>query len=354
MKVIDENWKRSVLLESSTIKEAIESLNASSSQIVLVVSKEGIFQGTVTDGDIRRGLLRGLDLSSNIVDIIHRQALVAPVTIQRDAVIELMLANNIKQIPLIDDKQKLVGLHIWDKIAVPSIRNNTIVIMAGGMGKRLLPHTENCPKPMLYVSGKPILEHIICRAKLEGFKNFVISIHYLGDIIIDYFKDGREFGVNIQYLQEQIPLGTAGALQLLDHGSEQAIVVTNGDVLTDVRYAELIDFHDRHNASATVAIRSHEWQNPFGVVKIEGLDIVGFEEKPVYRTHINAGIYILDSEALELIQFNEYCDMPNLLERLRNKGGRVIAYPMHEPWLDVGSPDDLKLANLHHIEKVKN
>jgi len=238
----------------------------------------------------------------------------------------------------------VVGLHLWDEIAVPPARPNLMVIMAGGMGTRLRPHTENCPKPLLPVAGKPMLEHIIDRARVEGFTRFVLAVHYLGGMIEDYFGKGDRCHVEIDYLREQAPLGTAGALGLLTPRPTEPFVVTNGDVLTDIRYGELLDFHTRQAAVATMAVRLHEWQHPFGVVQTRGVEIVGFEEKPVARTHINAGVYVLEPDALSILAVDTPCDMPALFERLQAKSMRTVAYPMHEPWLDVGRPEDLAIA----------
>jgi NDP-sugar pyrophosphorylase family protein len=290
-------------------------------------------------------LLKGLDLDSPIESVIHRNALVVPPEIGRDMVMQLMIANKIMQIPVVNEHQHVVGLHLWDEITTPSMRPNLMVIMAGGMGKRLLPHTEVCPKPLLHVAGKPMLEHIIESAKLEGFNHFVLAIHYLGNMIEDYFGDGERLGVRIDYLREQSPLGTAGALGLLNPRPDVPFVVTNGDVITDIHYGELLDFHIRHNAAATMAVRVHEWQHPFGVVQTQGVEIVGFEEKPVARSHINAGVYALEPDALSVLSADEHCDMPALFERLQMRAKRTVAYPMHEPWLDVGRPDDLSRAN---------
>jgi len=263
----------------------------------------------------------------------------------RDMVMQLMVANKIQQIPVVNEHHHVVGLHLWDEITTPPTRANLMVIMAGGMGTRLRPHTENCPKPLLPVAGKPMLEHIIERAKLEGFSHFVLAIHYLGQMIEDHFGNGEHLGVRIDYLREQSPLGTAGALGLLNPRPDAPFVVTNGDVITDIRYGELLDFHLRHDAAATMAVRVHEWQHPFGVVQTQGVEIVGFEEKPVARSHINAGVYALDPGALSVLSADAHCDMPTLFERLQAQAKRTVAYPMHEPWLDVGRPDDLIVAN---------
>lgn len=344
-------WSRALLPVDATIQDAIRNLDQVGIKIILVVNEAGELQGTLSDGDIRRGLLKGLDINSPIAGIIHHNPLVVPPDMARDTVMQLMVANKIQQIPVIDEQNHIVGLHLWNEITTPPARPNLMVIMAGGMGTRLRPHTESCPKPLLPVAGKPMLEHIIERAKLEGFTHFVLAIHYLGHMIEEYFGDGSRLHVHIDYLREQSPLGTAGALGLLNPRPDAPFIVTNGDVLTDIHYGELLDFHVRHHAIATMAVRVHEWQHPFGVVQTEGVDIVGFEEKPVARTHINAGVYALDPAALEVVGAGEHCDMPTLFERLQAKDSRTVAYPMHEPWLDVGRPDDLNRAIAETAEK---
>lgn len=334
-------WRKATVKADATIKDVIHNLNQVAIKIVLVVGEAGELLGTISDGDIRRGLLKGLDITSPIEDIIHRNALVVPPDMDHAMVLQLMMANKIQQIPVVDADRQVVGLHLWDEINTPPKRPNLMVIMAGGFGTRLRPFTENCPKPMLHVAGKPMLEHIIERAKLEGFCNFVIAVHYLGQIIEDHFGNGERLGVEIKYLREELPLGTAGALGLLSPRPGMPFVVTNGDVITDIKYGELLEFHLRHKASATMAVRFHEWQHPFGVVQTEGIEIVGFDEKPVLRTHINAGVYVLDPEALSALTYDSRCDMPTLFTRLQEQAKVTIAYPMHEPWLDVGRPEDL-------------
>lgn len=341
---IEQLWRNTILSASATMQDVITNMNMSSLKIVLIANKKGQLEGTVSDGDIRRGLLKGLTLTSPIESVIHRNALVVPPTLGRDMVLQLMNANKIQQIPIVDDQQRVLGLHVWDEITATPECPNRMVIMAGGKGMRLRPFTENCPKPLLMVAGKPILEHIIERAKLEGFIDFVLAINYLGHMVEAYFGNGDKLGVKIDYLREAVPLGTAGALNMLNPRPQNPIVVINGDVVTDIRYNDLLDFHNRQKAAATMAVRSHEWQHPFGVVQIRGVNIVGFEEKPIARSYINAGVYVLSPNALNELEEGAPCDMPNLFERLQARGLRTVAYPMHEPWLDVGQPDDLKKA----------
>jgi dTDP-glucose pyrophosphorylase len=337
-------WRRVILPASASVQDVIQTLNDVAIKIVLVCDATGVLHGTISDGDVRRGLLRGLTLSSPITDIIRRNPLVVPEGMNRELVLQMMTANKIQQIPVVDIKGCVVGIHIWGDMAVPAARPNLMVIMAGGRGTRLRPQTEFCPKPMLPVGGKPILEHILERAKAQGFTNFAFAIHYLGHMVEDYFGNGERFGVRIDYLREQAPLGTAGALSLLNPRPDLPFIVTNGDVMTDIRYGELLDFQSRYDAAATMAVRIYEWQHPFGVVQMDGVQIVGFVEKPIARSHINAGVYALSPVALDCLIQGEHCDMPSLFDMLKSLHKRTVAYPMHEPWLDVGRPDDLARA----------
>lgn len=339
-----ERWRKALLAADASLQTAIRNLDNSALQIALVISSDGVLIGTITDGDIRRGLLRGLDLNSPIDTIIHREPLVVPPQLGREAVLQLMQANKFHQLPVVDEQRRVVGMHLLDELIIPGKRSNLMVVMAGGQGTRLRPYTENCPKPLLPVGGKPMLEHIIERARGEGFQRFVLTVHYLGHMIEEYFGDGGRWQVEIDYLREDSPLGTAGAIGLLKPRPDGPFLVSNGDVLTDIRYGELLDFHCRHGATATMAVRQHEWQHPFGVVHTKGVDIIGFEEKPVARSHINAGIYVLEPRALDVLSAGEHCDMPTLFSRLQERSARTIVYPMHEPWLDVGRADDLERA----------
>lgn len=341
-------WQKAVLPLDATLQDAIRNLDETALQIALVVSSDTVLVGTVTDGDIRRGLLRGLDLDSSISTIIYGDPLVVPPQMSSHMALQVMQANKIRQLPVVDECRRVVGLHLWDSLIAPDHRPNVMVIMAGGQGTRLRPHTEHCPKPLLPVGGKPMLEHIIVRAKSQGFEHFVLAIHFLGEMIEDYFGNGDKWDVRISYLREESPLGTAGALSMLEPRPAAPFIVSNGDVLTDIHYGELLDFHTRHGATATMAVRLYEWQHPFGVVHTDGVDIVGFEEKPISRTHINAGIYILEPRALDGLHAAQHCDMPTLFARLQSSSIRTIVYPMHEPWLDVGREKDLQLAHSLH------
>jgi dTDP-glucose pyrophosphorylase/predicted transcriptional regulator len=351
--VAESVWRKTVLAPAANVKQAIAKLNETGLQIILVLDERDGLLGTVTDGDIRRALLKDIALDAPVSHVMRVNSLVVPPDVSRELVVQLMRANRFRHLPVVDAAHRVIGLHLWDDILVQEARANLMVIMAGGLGTRLRPHTENCPKPMLPVAGKPMMEHIIERAKGEGFTRFVVAVHYLGHMVEEYFGRGDRLGVSIEYLKESTPLGTAGALSLLTPQPSAPFVVTNGDVLSDIRYGELLEFHSRYGASATMAVRLYEWQHPFGVVQTEGVDIVGFEEKPIARAHINAGIYALSPDALATMAPNRHCDMPMLFEQLHAVGKRTVAYPMHEPWLDVGRPDDLHKANAENSQQVR-
>jgi dTDP-glucose pyrophosphorylase len=347
------NWLGVLLPSTASIKEVIEVLDRSGIRLVIISSAIGCFEGTITDGDVRRGLLKGLSLTDTCFDIVNRAAIVVKPGVGLDSILQLMIANKIQQIPVIDDANRVVGLYLRDDLEGSPKRCNKVVIMAGGVGSRLLPFTEKCPKPLLPVAGKPMLLHIIEQAKSNGFNKFVISINHLGEMIENYFGSGEKFGVEIEYIRENTPLGTAGALSIFDFQEDMPIIVTNGDVISDINFSELLDFHNAHNGIATMAVKSHEWQHPFGVVQIDELEVIGIQEKPITKSYINAGVYVLDLEILKLLSKNQQCDMPTLIMTAKQKKqAKIFAYPMHEPWLDVGRPDDLKMAK--DVKETKN
>ena len=336
----NNKWKDTILLTQATIGDVLKNLNKSSLRISLIVNDKEEFQGTVSDGDIRRALINGTEQKTSIQKIINRNAFVVNSETKPEIVLQLMIKNKVQQIPIVNEKQKITGLYLWDELVSQKKILNTMVIMAGGKGTRLGKYTKNCPKPLLPVNGKPMLEQIIESAKLQGFERFVISINYLGQMIEDYFNDGEKWNVKIDYIKEDKPLGTAGALRLLSPKPQLPIIVSNCDIMTDIHYGELLNFHNNHNADATMAVRIHEWENPYGVVQTKGIDILNFEEKPVVRSNINAGVYVLEPSVIDDITKDKIFDMPNLFEKLKKKNLRTIVYPVHELWLDVGRPED--------------
>ena len=340
--MLKKNWKKTLLLENSTIRKVIKNLEKSALQIVLVIDKKKNLVGTITDGDIRRGLLNGLNISNPIKKLINKKPLIGSSTMSANTMNQIMQTNKINQLPIIDKSKKIVGLYFWDAIKYSITQKSQVIIMAGGKGKRMMPHTKTCPKPLLPVGGKPILEHILLKARSEGFNNFIISINYLGEMIEDYFGNGSKWGVKIKYLKENMPLGTIGALSLIKNQPNFPFIVCNGDIISDIKYTDLLDFHIKNKAFGTVAVKPYEIKNPYGVVKIDGNQIVDIEEKPIIKSHVNTGVYVFSPKIINEIKKNKYLDMNILIQKLLGKMKKIIAYPAYEPWLDIGKPKDLK------------
>ena len=344
MTAIEFNWKKCVMPAAGTIGDVIFNLTNSTKKIALIVSSDGKLLGTITDGDVRRGLLSGSQIDSNLESVVNRQPVVVTPRVPSDQIKKLMLEHSIQQIPILEDDGNLVGVHFWDELELTSERENFFIIMAGGAGTRLMPHTTNTPKPMVPIQGKPILEHIMQKAKRDGFQNFIIAVHHLSEVIENYFSDGKSLGISISYIRETSPLGTAGSLSSIDVDTPSPFVVTNGDVLTDINYSDLLKYHEGNRADVTMAVREHAWQNPFGVVHLEGQEVTQYEEKPVVSSVINSGIYALSPSILKLINGAEYLDMSTLLIRALEVKKKIVAYPLYENWIDVGNPQDLKIA----------
>ena len=333
------------LKANDSVLNVVTNIQNSQYQICFIVDDQGSLIGSIADGDIRRGLIEGHSIDSLASQIMNPNPISILATQSERQAQAVMSANQIKQLPVVNEDHQLVGLHLMDQILNLALKENSILIMAGGFGKRMMPLTENLPKPMLKVAGKPILEHIILNAKAQGFRKFIISLHYLGNLIIDHFGDGSNLDISIQYIHEIEPLGTAGAMALIDPLPNLPFIVTNGDIITDVNYANLLHFHESNKSQATMAIKKYELQNPYGVVNIKGLEITSFEEKPIQMSYVNAGIYALNPSSLKYLKVNEPCDMPDLFELLKKNNYFITAYPIHETWADVGRPIDLSEVN---------
>jgi NDP-sugar pyrophosphorylase family protein len=289
-------------------------------------------------------MLKGVQITDDLSTVINPKPVTVKSQLNRIDVLSLMTTLQVSHIPIVDDGNCLVGLHSINPIPVVGTRNNLFMIMAGGFGRRMGSLTEKTPKPMLEIAGKPILEHLIVRAKSNGFKNFAISIHYLGHVIEEYFGNGSALGVNIEYLHEDEPLGTAGALQLLNPIPHEPFLVSNADLVSDVDFAALLDFHNSQKCEATMAVREHQWQNPFGVVEIVGGHIVKIIEKPITSSTVSAGIFAFNPTVTQLVNDSEFCDMPTLFQRLIAGNGKACAFPLHENWTDIGRKAELETA----------
>ena len=297
------------IANKSSIANAIQSLNKSGLKIVLVQDDKLKFVGTITDGDIRRGLLRGLTINDSVVMIVNSAALTVADNVSKIDILELMRAKKVYQIPVIDKELNIMRLHLWDEISEPIKLSNVMVIMAGGVGSRLKPLTNSVPKPMLRINNQPILEKILLTAKSQGFSKFIVTVNYLAEQIENYFKDGSNLDIKITYLKEILPLGTAGSLKIIKFTDDLPILLTNGDVVTETNYVELLNFHSNNKFDLTIAVKSHEWNNPYGVVETNGLKITNYIEKPSNVTLVNAGIYCLNPKVIDLIDPDRQFDM---------------------------------------------
>lgn len=330
---------------AASIRDAIAVIDQAAIQIALVTDDQGRLLGTVTDGDVRRGLLRGDGLDAPVSQVMRRDYRSLPATATAQQALAIMRREQLRHIPVVDAGGKLLRLFRIEELLATRPVNNPVVLMAGGQGTRLRPLTDDCPKPMLPVGGRPLLEIILSQCIEAGFRQFFISVNYLKQQIQDHFQDGAGWGVEIRYLEESEPLGTAGPLSLLPQRPQAPLVVMNGDVLTRVDLQRLLQFHEEHAPAATLCVRQHATQIPYGVVQTDDLRVLAFEEKPILQHHVSAGIYVLAPHVLDLVPAQTFLDMPDLLQRVMAQQHRVHAFPIHEYWLDVGRPETLAQAH---------
>ncbi len=330
--------------------QALDRLNQGRKGIVLVVDSERRLLGTVVDGDVRRALLGGIDLQAPLGEILahkrrlgHPDAVTAGLETSDEKLLELMQTHDVRQIPLLDSQGRVADL-VTQKDIMPDCEPGlSAMIMAGGYGKRLYPLTKDCPKPLLPVGDRPLLRLTIDQLRQVGIRRVSISTHYLAEMIHDSLGDGLDLDMEISYLTEDKPLGTAGALGLLDQPTEPLLII-NGDIITQVDFRSMLEFHRQHEALLTVAVRKFEVSVPFGVMETEGERVVGLAEKPVYSFFINAGIYLLEPRAVQFVNGGERLDMTDLIARLLAEGETVVSFPILEYWLDVGNPSDYAKA----------
>jgi GTP:adenosylcobinamide-phosphate guanylyltransferase len=325
------------------IQDGITAIDAGRAQIALVVDDQGRLVGTLTDGDIRRGLLRNMTLEDSVAKVMQCDfGSVDRGTSDHEA-LGIMRLSRYHQMPVLDDDGRVTALIVLEDLLYPPRLDNPVLLMAGGKGERLRPLTSDLPKPMLPLGGTPVLEIILEKCIASGLHQFLISVGYLKERIIEYFGDGSKWGVEISYLEEHKPLGTGGALGLINDSLSSPLLVINGDVVTSVNFSELLNFHIRQNATATICIRSHEIHIPFGVVATDGYLLQHFEEKPVVRRNVNAGIYVLNPSVVNGVPRHTYVDMPGLLQR-EAASEDVYVFPIHEYWSDIGNLDALQQA----------
>lgn len=340
-----KHWQSTLVSAQATLKDAISIMDSSALRIAVVVDDERRLLGTLTDGDVRRALLRHQPLDVPVGQVMCTTPKVAGRDWNRNRVLSVMESAELLQLPVVDDDGRVVGLETLHGLLEKQQLNNPVFLMAGGFGTRLYPLTQECPKPLLKVGDKPILELILDGFIKAGFQRFFISTHYLPEMVKEYFGDGSRWGVSICYTHEEVPLGTGGALGLLPHDEiNEPLLMMNGDLLTNLNYRELLDFHLDNPSVATMCVREFEYQVPYGVVESNGHLLCSMIEKPIQKFFVNAGIYVLSPELVKSVKSKSRIDMPMLLERSIEAGSNVTIFPVHEYWLDIGRMEDFKRA----------
>ena len=339
------NWKTLLIKSNTTLSDVIKILDKGAQRIALVVDEQDRLLGTVTDGDVRRALIKHASMGISVDKMMCDTPKKANADWSKELILSTMEKYNLLQLPIVDSQQRVIGLQTLHDILRNRHRDNPIFLMAGGFGSRLHPLTQDCPKPLLKVGNKPILEIILERFIDAGFHRFFISTHYMHHMIQEYFTDGSKWGVNIDYIYEENPLGTAGALGLLPHNKiDLPLFVMNADLLTNLNFESLLSFHQSHSGVATMCVRQYEHCIPYGVIQSKDHRILSMVEKPVHRFFINAGIYLLSPELVKTVEPGINIDMPTLLEQQIAAGKEVNMFPIHEYWLDIGRMEDFQLA----------
>lgn len=340
------NWKDAIVTPETPLADAIAKVDASGLQVALILAPDDRLLGILTDGNIRRAILAGKNLQVPVSEVMNPHPTTRPASSPRDEMLVLMRRMTIHHLPLTDESGRVVGLVTLDELIGAIQRPNWVVLMAGGLGTRLAPLTENCPKPMLHVGGKPILETILDSFIEQGFRQFFFSVNHQAEMVKAHFGDGDRWGAKFNYLHESKRMGTAGALSLLPGASDHPIVVMNGDLLTRASFTDLLRFHAEHGAAATMAVREYDFQVPYGVVRMNDATISAIEEKPVHKFFVNAGIYVLSPEMLVHIPPDTFFDMPTLFQCLIEQGLTTVAFPLREYWLDIGHMNDFEQAQV--------
>ncbi len=348
-----KRWEETLVARSATLREALDCINRTGCQIALVVDEQRRLLGTLSDGDARRALLNGLVLDSSVLEAMQKAPTCAHPGDDRQAILATMRRLSLHQIPVLDAAGAVVGLQTVDDFLASPARPNMVVIMAGGLGRRLDELTKDVPKPMLRVGPRPLLESIVRNLASQGFRKFLIAVNYKAEQIEQHFGDGRQFGVDIAYLREDRRLGTAGALSLLPSRPDLPIVVTNADLLAQEDFGAIVDQHMESGADATMAVRDYEMQVPFGVVRAQDDRILAIEEKPKHTFLVSAGIYVLSPSVLDAIPSGEYFDMPSMFDALILRGAHCRAQPIRGYWLDIGRLPDYERANREFSEIFK-
>lgn len=333
-----------LISKDATILEAVKCIDKGSVGIALVVDEAQKLLGTVTDGDIRRGLLKGISMEDCITKVMYTEPLTISSQTERDNVYKIMDEKRINCVPILGPDGIVIGAETRNEYIGKPKEDNIVFLMAGGLGSRLQPLTNDTPKPLIPIGERPILETIMSNFIQFGFKRFYISINYRGEMIREHFGDGSKFGAEISYIEETEQLGTAGSLSLLPEKPKQPIIVMNGDILTSINFQQLLAFHHHYKASATMCVREFNFQVPYGVVTTEDHALVELIEKPNYNFFVNAGIYVIAPDVVDLIPKGVFFDMPTLFKEIVKQEKGTLAFPLREYWIDIGQHHDLEKA----------
>lgn len=339
-----KGWHQAVVPATASIRDAIQAIDRGVLQVAFVVDEHNRLLGLVTDGDIRRGILRGIGLEESVRLVMNASPVTVPTGTARDEIMALMRRKRIRHIPIVNENREIADVALAEELVGQPTYDNWVVLMAGGEGRRLRPLTEDVPKPLLRIGSKPLLEIILNSFISQGFHRFFISINYKAEMIEKYFGDGSAWGVDVEYLREKAKLGTAGSLSLLPGQPDDSIIVMNGDLLTNMSFGRLLEFHEETRAAATVCIREHHVSIPYGVVETDKNRLTALVEKPIRRFFVNAGIYVLNPDVLQLVKPDTYTDMTDLVQRLLKRNDTISTYPIHEYWSDIGRPEDFQRA----------
>jgi len=347
--IIVKNWREILVQPGATILATMAVIDRGSVQIALVANTHDQLLGTVCDGDVRRGILKGIAMSDSVMQIMNQNPVVAGPDASKEELRELMEKWEIRQIPVVDKERKIIRIETWLETMRHSPKDNPVVLMAGGVGRRLGELTERCPKPLLKVGDKPILQTILENFVECGFHSFYFSVNYRADMIQSYFGNGDKWGVEIQYLRENSPMGTAGALGLLPDKLVEPVIVMNGDILTKVNFENLLDFHKENRACATMCIRDYQNQIPYGVVEIEDHRLLAIHEKPIQQFFVSAGIYVFEPDIVDFLPTMGRVDMPELFHAVLQAKRETAVFPIREYWIDIGRIDDYEKAKGDYV-----
>lgn len=337
------DWRAASVSPEATIREVIAKLDERGGRTVLVVREERLL-GTVTDGDVRRAILAGTALEASISGAMNPRPKTARPSQSRAQVRAELKRLGVRHLPIVDVEGRIIGLVEDEDEEEPQWRQSWVLIMAGGRGTRLAPLTARTPKPMLEVGSKPLLETIIETLKAHRLRRIMLAVHYRAETVEQYFGDGSRHDVQIEYLHEPEPRGTAGALAMMSGKVDAPVLVMNGDLLTTLNFDRMLAYHREERSAVTMAVREYSSQVPFGVVRLEDDRVRALEEKPMQRCIVNAGVYVVEPRVIPPADPG-YLDMPTFITGLIERGEQVSAFPIHEYWRDIGRIEDLALAS---------